>query len=200
MSFDLEEYVPETVGEGDKLKPSDVVDHPLIIRVLDFKQNLTTKFSPNGDGQAVVVDVFDMSDETTHLGVMWFNAAIRDNLMNKVGKSMAVKLVYQEAKKGGNKYIVPSGLEGADLDAAKAWAKAKPRLFEEAREEREMGEYQSSTPNPGEQQSAFKVEKEESKPAASSSARMPGSASKPAQTPAPTELPDATDDNEEPPF
>src|SRR5687768_332778 len=105
MSMDMEEYVPETMGEGDKVKPSDIIDHPLIVKVLDYRTGLTTKFNPDGDGEAVVCDVFDMSDEKIYLQVMWFNNAVRDNLKNKVGKIMPVRLVFRKSKNGGNSYI-----------------------------------------------------------------------------------------------
>ncbi len=205
MSFELDEYVPETMAEGDKLKPSDVIDHPLIVKVLDYRTGITTKFSPAGDGEAVIVDVFDLSDQKIHLGVMWFNNAIRDNLKNKVGKVMPVRLVYQSPKKaGGNPYIIPTGLEGADLEAARAWAKQKPTLFEDERSERDMGEYTSGEPAPAEQKPAFNASTPAAStpPATTPSASMPPAASTPtpaAQPPASTP-PVADSDDDDVPF
>ena len=201
MSFDLEEYVPETMGEGDKVKPSDIVDHPLIVKILDFRTGLTTKYNPDGDGEAVVCDVFDMADNKIYLQVMWFNPAIRDNLKNKVGRNTAIRLVFQQSKSGGNSYITPAALEGEDFETAKAWASSKPTLFEDERKDREFGEYKVATPNPTAQAPAFK--KEEEKPA--TSAIKPPSAQRPSanlpdlggSAPAPAA---AAADDDEPPF
>lgn len=208
MSFDLEEYVPETMAEGDKLKPSDIIDHPLIIKVLDYRTGITTKFSPNGDGEAVIVDVFDMSDQKIHLQVMWFNNAIRDNLKNKVGKVMPVRLVFQAPKKaGGNPYIIPVGLDGADLETARAWAKEKPTLFEDERTERDFGEYSATpvSPEPAAQAPAFSA----SAPSAAKPTAVtpPAAAPQAASTPAPAAQPPAAsapaaaaDDDDDIPF
>lgn len=202
MAFDLDEYTPETMGEGDKVKPSDIIDHPLIVKILDFRQGLTTKYNPDGDGEAVVADVFDMADEKIYLQVMWFNNAIKDNLKNKVGKVLPIRLVYQTSKGGGNQYIVPAGLEGEDMETAKAWASSRPELFEDERKDREFGEYKANTPAPSAQAPAFSAT---DTPATSkpTPAAKPPAAKPPAQKPLPeldTAAQAVSDDDEEPPF
>lgn len=203
MAIDLDEYVPETMGEGDKVKPSDIIDHPLIVKVLDFRQGLTTKFNPDGDGEAVIVDVFDMSDEKIYLQVMWFNNAVKDNLKKKIGKVLPIRLVYQTSKGGGNQYIVPEGLTGEDMDTAKAWAASKPELFDEERVAREFGEYKTDTPEPSAQAPAFKAEAKKETPAAKPPAAKPPAKKPEANLPelTPASQVAATDDgDEEPPF
>ena len=194
MTDTLETF--EMQAGGDKLKPSDIANRPLLVKVLDFKTGIKTKY--DDAAEAVVVDVLDLSTEEIHLGVMWFNAAIKDNLKRYIGKKLPIALVYQQPKApGGNAYIVPQGLDGENLKAAQAWNDGKPSLFEDTREERGVGLYGSDTPSPSESQPAFNPV--EDKPAASavSSAKMP-SAVQPASQPAAASAPAADDD--EPPF
>lgn len=123
--------------DGDQLKPSDVTNHPLIVKVHERRDNLTTKFKPNGDGSAVVLDVLDMATNQVYINVMWFNGALVDNLSGYAkGDALAIKLVEKTSKSSGNSYLVPEALGGDDLGTAQKWAAAKPKLFEETRDER----------------------------------------------------------------
>lgn len=196
MTDTLETF--EMQAGGDKLKPSDIANRPLLVKVLDFKQGIKTKY--DDAAEAVVVDVLDLSTEEFHLGVMWFNAAIKDNLKRYIGKKLPIALVYQQPKAaGGNAYIVPQGLDGENLKIAQAWNDGNNNLFEDIREERGVGQYGSDSPAPSQPEQAFNAV--EDKPAAStvSAAKMP-SAVKPATQPASQPAASAPDDDDEPPF
>lgn len=123
--------------DGDQLKPSDVTDHPLIVKVYERRDNLTTKFKPEGDGSAVLIDVLDMATNQVYINVMWFNGALVDNLSGYAKQdALAIKLVEKKAKSTGNNYLVPQALTDNDLATAMKWAQAKPHIFEETRDER----------------------------------------------------------------
>lgn len=123
--------------DGDQLKPSEVTNHPLIVKVHERRDNLTTKFKPNGDGSAVLIDVLDMATNQVYINVMWFNGALVDNLSGYAkGDALAIKLVEKTSKASGNTYLIPEALADADLQTASKWAAAKPKLFEETRDER----------------------------------------------------------------
>lgn len=128
--------------DGDQLKPSDVTNHPLIVKVYERRDNLTTKFKPNGDGSAVLIDVLDMATNQVYINVMWFNGALVDNLSGYAkGDALAIKLIEKTSKSTGNSYLVPEALTGDDLGTAQKWAAAKPKLFEETRDEREIPQH-----------------------------------------------------------
>lgn len=123
--------------DGDQLKPSDVTDHPLIVKVYERRDNLTTKFKPEGDGSAVLIDVLDMATNQVYINVMWFNGALVDNLSGYAKQdALAIKLVEKRSKATGNNYLVPQALTDNDLATAMKWAQAKPHIFEETRDER----------------------------------------------------------------
>lgn len=123
--------------DGDQLKPSDVTDHPLIVKVYERRDNLTTKFKPNGDGSAVLLDVLDMATNQVYINVMWFNGALVDNLTGYARQdALAIKLVEKKSKTTGNNYLVPQALTDNDLATAMKWAQAKPHIFDETRDER----------------------------------------------------------------
>lgn len=129
-------YEPKVDIDGDQLKPSDVAGHPLIVKVYEHRTGITTKFKPNGDGTAVLVDVLNLTNGEVSVNVLWFNGAIVDNLVGYVGgDALAIKLVYKESK-SGNSYLIPEALAGDDLQAAMQWAQAKPNIFEDTRAER----------------------------------------------------------------
>lgn len=129
-------YEPKVDIDGDQLKPSDVAGHPLIVKIYEHRTGITTKFKPNGDGTAVLVDVLDLTNGTVSVNVLWFNGAIVDNLVGYVGgDALAIKLVYKESK-NGNSYLIPEALADGDLQSAMQWAQAKPNIFEDTRAER----------------------------------------------------------------
>ena len=142
-------YEPKVDIDGDQLKPSDVAGHPLIVKVYEHRTGITTKFKPNGDGTAILVDVLNLTNGEVSVNVLWFNGAIVDNLVGYVGgDALAIKLVYKESK-SGNSYLIPEALADADLQAAMQWAQAKPNIFEDTRRERGIEPYGGGAANAG---------------------------------------------------
>lgn len=130
----LDDYKPNE-NNGDNLKPSEIIDHLLIVRVRQRKEGIVTQYSPDG-GPGVIADVVDLDAVDTTTGVvapqaysdvLWMNGAIVDNLTPNVGKTIAVRFVWVAGKNGRN-YV---GIEAAD-DASKAKA----------------GQYLTTTPDP----------------------------------------------------
>lgn len=123
--------------DGDQLQPSQVTEHPLIVKVYERRDNLTTKYSPQGDGSAVLLDVLDMATNQVYINVMWFNGALVDNLSGYAKQdALAIKLIEKKSKATGNNYLIPQALTDNDLATAMKWAQAKPHIFEETRDER----------------------------------------------------------------
>lgn len=129
-------YEPKVDIDGDQLKPSDIANHPLIVKVHEHRTGITTKYSPDGDGTAVLVDVLDLTSGNVSINVLWFNGAIVDNLVGYVGQdALAIKIVYKEGK-NGNSYLIPQALADNDLQTAVQWAQSRPTIFEDTRAER----------------------------------------------------------------
>jgi len=104
----LDDYTPNE-NNGDSLKPSEIIDHLLIVRVRQRKDGIVTQYSPEG-GPGVVVDVVDLADGAVYSDVLWMNGALVDNLTPNVGKTVAIKLVWVAGKNGRN-YV---GIQAAD--------------------------------------------------------------------------------------
>ena len=132
MSMPLDTFEARSQGTGDSLSPKDIVSTPLLVKVLEIRGGIKTKFKPEGT-DAVILDVLNLLTQEIKLGVMWFNGAIVDNLKPYVGKALPIELVYQQPTGGGNAYLIPKMLDGANLEAAKAWATQRPALFEDER-------------------------------------------------------------------
>lgn len=122
----LDDYQPNE-NNGDSLKPSEIIDHLLIVRIRQRKEGIVTQYTPEG-GPGVIVDVVDLDAVDTTTGqigphaygdVLWMNGAIVDNLTPNVGKTIAIRLVWATGKSGRN-YV---SIEAAD-DAGKAKAGA----------------------------------------------------------------------------
>lgn len=129
-------YEPQIEADGDRLKPSEIAGHPLIVKVHEHRTGITTTHNPDGDAVAVRVDVLDLTNGQVSINVLWFNGAIVDNLVGYVGGDpVAIKLSYRKSK-SGNDYLVPEALVDADLQSAIQWAQARPTIFEDARAER----------------------------------------------------------------
>lgn len=171
--MDLQTFEQRTQGTGDTLKASDAENIPLLVKVREYVESVVTRHAPEGT-RAIRLDLMDLTNQEIKLGVMWFNGAIVDNLAPHVGKAMAIRIVRREPKKaGGNSYFIPEQLEGPDLEAAVAWAKQKPRLFEDEYERREL-------PLPSGEVSTFKEKEPEQAQASAPAASAPPAAAPPA--------------------
>jgi hypothetical protein len=141
----LDTYTPPSSDDGDRLPAKEMAGRPLIVAVREHRTGIKTafnsnpadpaKYKPEG-GDAIGLDVADLSTNAIYLGVLWFNGAIVDGLRPYVGQTLPVKLVFTAAKGGGNAYLAPEPLDGAELAAARGWAASNPTRFETERASR----------------------------------------------------------------
>lgn len=133
MSFDT--FEKQASFTSDSLKPSEAQDRPLVVKVVERRESIVTKFQPNG-APGVIVDVADVAADKVYAGVLWMNGALVDGLSPYVGKTLPIKLVMTPAKKpGGYPYLSIEALAGKELEAAAAWDSANPGAFEKRRQE-----------------------------------------------------------------
>lgn len=119
--------------QGDQFQAKEAVDKPLIALVREHRENMTTKFKPNGDGTGVICDIADTATGKVYIDVLWMNGAVVDNLAPFLGQAVPIKLVWTPSQNGGNPYISVKPLEGAELAVAQQWAAANPNRFETER-------------------------------------------------------------------
>ena len=190
MSMELETFEQQSQGTGDKLGAKDIMNTPLLVKVREERESVRTKHKPEGT-PAIVLDVLNLMTQEIKLGIMWFNPAVVDNLRPHIGKAMAIQLVTQQPKGTGNAYLIPEQLEGANLDAAKAWASQRPNLFEDEYERRGL-ELPKGAVGTLSKSTADAAAPAASAPTATTpTAAMPG-ASTPAEAPVATPPPAAT--------
>lgn len=134
LSFETFEK-PQTSFASDSLKPSEAQDRPLVVHVVERRENIVTKFQPAG-APGVIVDVADVKAEAVYVGVLWMNGALVDALTPYAGKTLPIRLVMTPSKKaGGYPYLSVEALDGADLEAAAKWDSANPDAFDKRRAE-----------------------------------------------------------------
>lgn len=121
---------------GDQLQAKEAVDKPLIALVREHRENMTTKYKPNGDGVGVICDLADTATDQVWIDVLWMNGAVVDNLVPYLGQAVPIKLVWTPSANGGNPYISVKPLEGAQLGVAQQWAARNPSRFETERAQR----------------------------------------------------------------
>jgi hypothetical protein len=128
----LDDYTPNE-SSGDSLKPSEIVDHGLIVRVRQRKDGIVTQYTPEG-GPGIIVDVVDLDHVDTATGVvgpraftdvLWMNGALVDNLTPNVGKTIAVKLVWSTGK-SGRAYVSIEAAGDAEKARAATYLTANP--------------------------------------------------------------------------
>lgn len=127
----LDTYTEATSGDYDSLKPSDVVQHLLVVQPLSIRTGVTSTYRPGETFDAIISNVADLNDatgKTVYRSVMWSNGAIVDNLRENIGKTVAVKMVYATSK-NGREFIKPEAATGDDIERAKTWLSANPTAF-----------------------------------------------------------------------
>jgi hypothetical protein len=122
-----------------------MVGRPLIVLVREhlmgqkttFNSNPadTARYKPEG-GEAVLLDVADLTTNTVYISVKWFNGAIVDSLKGYVSAALPVKLFYDTPKTGTNPYINVEPLSGNELALAQSWAVGNPTRFDAERAQR----------------------------------------------------------------
>lgn len=154
----LETFVPQTMGDGDRVKAQDMVGKAMIVHVKSRKEGIKTPFNSdpqkNGykaeGGPALMLDIADLSpapETTLYLDVMWMNDTIVDQWTPYVGKTIAVKLVWQNSAKG-NAFLSPTQLEGQEQAYASSWANANSNAFDQERAKRAANPAQAAVPPP----------------------------------------------------
>ncbi|AOE44569.1 hypothetical protein SEA_JUMBO_61 [Gordonia phage Jumbo] len=133
-------FEPTSQIEGDRLKAKDVAAaaHPLLINIVDKRENMKTQYSPAGDGKAIYVDILDLTTQEVFIHVMWMNDIVWDNLNNHVGETLPVRLRMKKNKAQTAEYIVVEPLSDEEIAVAQQWVDAKPNLFDDTRREREI--------------------------------------------------------------
>lgn len=122
MALTLGSYTPPAPAEaGDTFRPSDHVGDVLIVKVLEHKTGIVTKYKPEG-GDGVTVDICDLTEKgAIYHDVLWMNGALVDGLKDYAGKGpMVITLAYREAK-SGNQYIGVDPATEKQLTAAQKW-------------------------------------------------------------------------------
>ncbi|HEX5119816.1 MAG TPA: hypothetical protein VFW65_31915 [Pseudonocardiaceae bacterium] len=122
-----------------------MVGRPLVVLVREHRTGVRTQFNSNPadaakykpeGGEAVLLDVADLTTNTVYCGVLWFNGAIVDGLKGYVASALPVKLFYDTPKSGGNAYINVEALVANELATAQQWNAANPNRFETERTQR----------------------------------------------------------------
>lgn len=144
----LDTFVPPTREDGDRVPAKEMVGRPLIVQVREHRTGVKTQYNSNPQdtarykpegGEAVLLDVADLSSNTVYLNVLWFNGAVVDSLKGYVAHTLPVRLFYDSPKSGGNgnPYLNVEPLAGAELAAAHQWATSNPDRFERERAARQ---------------------------------------------------------------
>ena len=127
---------------GDNFPAKDNVNKPLIVFVREFRTGVKTKFNsdPTQSGykpegaDAVILDIVDLTDNSVHVGALWMNPAITDNLADKVGTYYPIELRWTTPQRGGSQYVAIYKLDGEQLAFANEWATKYGQWFEQERD------------------------------------------------------------------
>jgi hypothetical protein len=141
--MNLDTFTPPIREEGDRVPAKEMVGRPLVVQVREHRTGVKTtfnsdpadtkRFKPEG-GEAVHLDMVDLTTGAVYIGVLWFNGAIVDSLKPYVAQTLPVKLFYDTPKGGGtNPYLNVEPLTANELAAAQQWANANPDRFERER-------------------------------------------------------------------
>lgn len=137
--MELATFTP--VEQGDRWPAKEAVDRPLIVQVREHRHGIKTRFNsdPNeksykADGSpGVTLDIVDLTTGAVYLDVLWMSGAIVDGLAPYLTQTLPIKLVWAGSQTGGNAYLSPVPLEGAELATATSWATSNPDRFEAER-------------------------------------------------------------------
>lgn len=141
----LNTFTPPVREDGDRVPAKEMAGRPLVVLVREHRFGIKTQFNSNPadtakykpeGGEAVVLDIADLTSNTVYINVLWFNGAIVDSLKGYVSQMVPVKLFYDTPKTGTNAYLNVEPLTGAELATAQAWAAANPERFERERAQR----------------------------------------------------------------
>lgn len=136
----LGNFEPTSQIEGDRLKAANVAEaaHPLLVNIVDKRENMRTQYSPAGDGKALYLDILDLTTQEVFIHVMWMNEIIWDNLNGHVGETLPIRLRMKENKTKTNSYITVEALTDEEIAVAQQWVDAQPNLFDDTRRKRDI--------------------------------------------------------------
>lgn len=80
----LGQYNKPQGSQGDRIQAQQMVDRPILVKVIRSEWKNKTKFSENG-GEAVFFDMIDLSTNAVYIEVMWMAGAIVDGLKQYAG-------------------------------------------------------------------------------------------------------------------
>lgn len=145
--MELNTFTPPVREDGDRVPAKEMVGRPLVVQVREHRTGVKTQYNsdpndakrykPEG-GDAVLLDMADLSTGAVYIGVLWFNGAIVDSFKAYVASVLPVKLFYDTPKSGTNPYLNVEPLTGAELASAQQWAATNPHTFESERAARQQ--------------------------------------------------------------
>ena len=104
---------------GDSVKPADLQGHLLIIKPVEYKTGIQTTL---GEAEAIEVDLVDLDTNEEHLGVLFFNVALRSALKPNIGKQVLARIGQGVAKPGKSAPWVLINAADTPADVEKATA------------------------------------------------------------------------------
>lgn len=120
---------------GDICKPVDVEGHVLVIRPLEQRFGVPTKFDKPGEPpkDPIAVDVADLTDpdQPIYRNTMWFNGYLIGALKHKIGELVLGTMIKGMPKPGfkeGPWQLQGVPADSADYQTAVAWVNAHPEF------------------------------------------------------------------------
>lgn len=97
-------YTTPANTEGDTYRPRDNYNHPCIVMVNEYKENVVTPNSPNG-APAVVVDLVDLHEGKTYRDVLLMTGALVDGFRAHAGTRVPLVVWWSKTmSKAGRDY------------------------------------------------------------------------------------------------
>jgi len=126
-------------GAGDRLQPRDVERQLLIVRPIEYRTGIFTRFNPEAD--AICVDVvnldmnsFDGTPGVIYRMALWFQGQLISNMRPKLGKLMLGRITRGMGQPGQNPpYVFESATSDTTAVArAQAWLAQHPEFEAQA--------------------------------------------------------------------
>lgn len=105
-------------SSSESVKPAELDGHLLIIKPIEFKQNISTSL---GDADAIECNIIDVTTGKHHESVLFFNVALKSALKPNIGKIVLAKMGQGIAKPGKSApWILNPVTDQGDIDSATA--------------------------------------------------------------------------------
>lgn len=123
------EYEPPAQEDSDSFKPKENYDKPLLVKVREHKTGVVTEFSPEG-GDAITVDLVDLTNGDIKRNVLWMGGAIVDGLKAHAGSPNVLVIRFEKRKSNsGRSYPSPAKSTDADKELARKYYEKKGDPF-----------------------------------------------------------------------